>query len=740
MSISDFGDQYAINAIFIAEIEAGVDLTGYSWSASSGDLYSTEYADREIVGVEYLGSALLRVYSIADCEANPFSFYHQASSGRLYVNLYGADPEASGSAIVALVMLCFCDRIGSELAVSFIPEGATQRHLYEPLLDPASIPMFRQMVSDYYTMAVTIQSGTIAFRGGPWWWENRGAFLWHNCRAWVRWGEAGDAYADFELIFTGLTRAPEFTDQAIRIRLRDIRSAELGSIPGQKMTRLVYPDLGDEFVNHPEPVLLGQKENVPPVPLGWQTGGWRYKISRTVFDGVTFDLHALDKVYVGGDRIYSPADYAVDLSTGILTIYEDPGDREVTVDVQGLEISFDFEASGEPAASGFSENVADLLYFALRYLCDIPYTRVDLDSFQALKTARTQRIAVYIDHTIGAIDFIRALQASTIFHLIPTVDSNYMVRYYDRVTPTDAMRFFTEDFLEMGIEEDTEGTFYEIRLMYDRDPQTDRWNVATATNDATRYLYKSKEVLEVETYLKDSSEAEALAQFFLGLVDEPPLRLSGRLPARALASIPTDKIVVERTIKNISGNTVTPLSQAVYLLLEISKDIRSGSMQFRAIADSQVGGTGLHGDTAHTDTHGDDSHADTAHTDVSHADVAHEDVAYDDYRDHTDDAHQDTPYDDHDDYVYSDSHTDYHEDHDDGVYEDAHGDEHSDQAGYNDHDDTAHANVAYDDYTDHDNVAHNDVSHDDVSHEDIAHIDENHDDEHGDQPHADSEV
>lgn len=763
--LTEFNNLESFEKVILIEMRLGLEISLAGWALNSGgspgvNSYEISYTGPELVSIEESGTALTRVFSESDCDNLENSFFHDIYNQILYAHLTGdLDPTSSGIFLIGFTWVCFANRQDTDFIIDFTPQDATLPVFYLPYLNVSSVPMITQKLAEYFTQALTNQFGSLNFNNDGWFWENKNVYLWHNKECYVKLGEKDTPYDEFVTIFPGHTRKPTFNDDRVTISLKDQRAGILKSIPVNKYNTTDFPNLNTDEENEVRPVLFGIKTGI--IPKEVNTANYTYEISQTVFNGTTYAVDAVDAVYVEGVRIYVTDNYTVDLNAGTITLLDNPRDGEITVDAQGIECQYDF-ATGLPTGV-FSENVADILFFILTELNNIPIDKIDLSTFDDLQTARTQRLGWYLNEEQPTDDFIRLLQTSATFHFMPTLDGRFMVRYYDRAISADSLVYQNYSYKNFKILEDTDSTFQFVVLRYDKEPSTDNWLIINDNEVETSYKHNEKTTLTIDTALVNSAEAEALALFFINLIKDPPDKVSAEVEVESMRSIPSDKAYFNRSIKNMEGEEVTILENEIYLILEVKKNIQTARVNIMAIKDTQASGTGGHTDIPHQDTHQDESyddHTDSVH--IDHTDNTHADTHTDSHVDNYHSDHNDSVHCDHSDGVHSD-YTDSHSNHNDGSYDDhtdyadVHVDhqdnrphaDHQDDLFYNDHDDEVHFDTHGDCTQNHDDSSYTD-SHSDVAHVDETHLDhgdgydddytDTHEDEHANIPHTDSET
>jgi hypothetical protein len=667
--------------------------------------YSATLDFREIIEMRANGVSLTKVASAALAQATASSFYQDFWGKTIYVHMTdGSDPGAyiSGpvytNSIIAIFLLCFANAqfTGSD-CLDFIPEDGTYPVFYEPWLNEGSIESLSASVADHYSSAMEVQFGSLSLINNGWWYAYRHTYLWNNKSIKIKVGTKGDAYADYETIFVGKTRGPRITDESATFDLVDTRVGALSSLPTTRYNLTDYPSMDTEAVDRPVPILFGQVENITPVCI--DTSTFNYKVSQTIFGGVTYALQSIDAVYKAGVALILNTDYTVDLTNGEFTLLASPGTAEITCDAKGIKDGFTMATGAKDGT--YSENVADHLFFILHVLNEAPVAQIDLTSFDELKTARTQKVVLYLDTDTPTMDVNRLFQQSTIYHFLPLLNGTFAARYYRRTVPVGTLELQYYDYDGFSMFDQPENVYRDVVIKFDKDPTTGVFKTVSASTSEVNWNYDEKQQIEIETALRDVSEAEAVRAFYVTLLNAPSDKLETSISLVGRNLLPTDKLILSRTIETESGSQ-TLLAEEVYVILETRKDLASGKVGVVAQRDDQLAIYAVHADSEHQDSHAD--HSDTLHSDAAHAD-SHSDSHTDTHTDtHSDVLHVDRAYND---YLDSDHYTDHV--HLDVPHSDSHGDTHGDT-----HADVAHVDASHADYTD---LTHLD------SHSDISHID-----------------
>jgi len=603
--------------------------------------------------------------------------------------------------------------------------------------------------------------GRVSFINDGYWYGVLQNYLWHNAPVAIKIGEKDDVYGDYTTIFIGKIRNPTVGDSEASLEVLDDRVGELTEIPTSRYDTGTYPNLETSAEGVVIPILFGYKTNITPIQINSVT--FVYKIAGHALQSIDA-VYKNDVALVGGG-----VDYTADLPNGEFTLTADPGTEIVTCDAKGAKCDYD--------TGLYTENVADILYYTLNTVLGVAAARIDTPSFDSLKAAKSLRVAEYIDTAMGAMSFIQLLQRTAVFKFTPLLSGKYGVEHYEDTIPAGVPVLRDEDLSDFLLLYQTDGIYYEVVVRYDRDPSTKEWKNVTYQAAKVDYRYRDRSTLVIESALRIEGEAEGLAEYFSQITDTPYKKVEATVGPVVLDRSPTEKLYITKSVTGDDGTEIAVLTDAVYRILSLRKDLRRFKPEIISQDDEQTYGV-VHMNIAHNNAHADshsnvahdntayiDAHSDvfhqniahinvahdnTAHTNAAHSNIAHGDSAHENTV-HFDDAHENTPYLDeaHANEPHIDSHGNQHTDdahlndlHANEPHHDSHGDSHTDdayldEAHVNDIHIDSHGNVPHDNdaYLDeaHENEPHHDVSHTDA-HTDDAHLDE----EHANNPHQDT--
>jgi len=242
------------------------------------------------------------------------------------------------------------------------------------------------------------------------------------------------------------------------------------------------------------------------------------------------------------------------------------------------------DATGLPDNGDVMDNVSDVLKDILVNVLGKPMDDLDTDAFDALKMARTAPVSVYLNTEVSFNAFIARLEAGHLFKFLPTLDGKFTVRYYQSGEPSGTPHLRDEDFLSFQSVRDPKSAVYKVKVKYDENPTTQRYQVAERADEMVRCVYRNTETIPIETYLKNKADAEALAESYHGLIKFPSRKIQFQVSGYGFNLIPTDKVKITRSRGDYSGGSYDGV---LFRVLELRKSLRDGSVAVTAVLDSQ---------------------------------------------------------------------------------------------------------------------------------------------------------
>jgi len=340
-----------------------------------------------------------------------------------------------------------------------------------------------------------------------------------------------------------------------------------------------------------------------PVKLRDHTDRTKIAMSfKTPNDGQSFYI---TRIVPGGWKTASfPADKEM-----YMTIYSDQGSTQVGIKSKVYNCNFlmtntnicpfRFPQRGVPseilvdiegyknADESLMDNVADILEDVLVNIVGIPSGDLDSTAFAALKTARTQSINPQLDREITFNAFIEKLERGQLFKFMPTLEGKFSPRYYASGESSGTPHLRDEDFIENSFKcyRNLASVKRKYLIKYDENPTTQIYLEKEAISTIAEYIYKNKETLELETYLKDGADATQLTIDYRGLQEYPQREIGFEVSSYLFDKIPTDKVKITRTRGDNSGGT---FDAVLFRILRLTKKQSTGTVVCGAVLDSQT--------------------------------------------------------------------------------------------------------------------------------------------------------
>ena len=202
------------------------------------------------------------------------------------------------------------------------------------------------------------------------------------------------------------------------------------------------------------------------------------------------------------------------------------------------------------------------------------------------KTKRTQEIEAYIDRDMTFGDIVGKLESSLLFKLIPLQDQTYITQVYEADTVEVRPHFFDEHFLSFSMRHDFSAVKAIVKIKYDEDPGNNEFKVAEADSNIAKFVYGVEDTLEVETYLKQGTDAATLASDYLGMYEIPPLEITFEIRGYGLNLIPgRDKVKITRTRAAYAGGIISGI---LFRIIKITKKPGTTSTEIVCIKDDQT--------------------------------------------------------------------------------------------------------------------------------------------------------
>jgi hypothetical protein len=242
-------------------------------------------------------------------------------------------------------------------------------------------------------------------------------------------------------------------------------------------------------------------------------------------------------------------------------------EEKTVLQITGGEVELAFNDSytaGEPTEcdivthSPAVEHIADLLPDVIEHIMGKNPAILDATALANLATDRTQHVELHLADTITFGEFLAKLEAGQMWKLIPKQDGTYLTEVYEAGEPANTPHFRDDDFLSFKMELDVGSIKQAVTVFYNQDEVVGDFAAVQVSSQIARFFYMNESELEVETYLKDLADADALADSYLARFEVPIIRIVFEVHGWAVDLLPgRDKVKITRTRAAYAGGTLS---------------------------------------------------------------------------------------------------------------------------------------------------------------------------------------
>jgi len=248
----------------------------------------------------------------------------------------------------------------------------------------------------------------------------------------------------------------------------------------------------------------------------------------------------------------------------------------------------------EADATGEYSIIDDVLDDLLQVVATVPAAKIDAAALAALGAAKTEVLSMYLNREYTFQDILARLEAGQLFKMIPDLAGTVTFNYYQAGTPAGTPHYAYKT-TGAGLRKIKRGSLkvysnpqavkYKVVIKYNENPTDGTFSYAEATSDVARYVYRSEETVEIETFLSSSANAATLATAYSGLLEYPPLMIEFEAHDSGYDLLPTEKVSISST--RAPGATGGVLSEVLFRILRIDKR-GDGSVAYTCQLDTQT--------------------------------------------------------------------------------------------------------------------------------------------------------
>jgi len=201
-----------------------------------------------------------------------------------------------------------------------------------------------------------------------------------------------------------------------------------------------------------------------------------------------------------------------------------------------------------------------------------------------LEAKRTETLGVFLDENITGEGFINRLGITSAFHFVPLPGGTFGPVVFAAGEPSGTPHLFDEDYIRFSQQRQPEATVKAVIVKYGKDPVSGDWKQVKRTSSTAEILYKAVDILEVETWLTNKTDAETLGDIYLGLVENPLKKVFLTLSIIGFTMYPGQKVKLWRTrADNASG----VFSGVLHRIIKMTKSLASGTVSMECWKDTQ---------------------------------------------------------------------------------------------------------------------------------------------------------
>lgn len=550
--------EQAPEIVALVEVNAGQQFTG--WALTSGIVYEVAvgqlpavHSFRTIASCKADGVALTQRSSIATVQANPGSFWHDTSAGKLYVSMSDSGTPADNIVVGDFTLYWSGGHPRRGGAVVF------NGNVYYPHLDAESLPRVKMQTADPYFGTAITSAGTISLMNDGGGFDVLAVrYVWQDRSITIKLGGDDLPYSEYATIYTGIVQDIGWTEQRFTLHTRDANEDLLVDVPS---TLLASADVTTNYnfrwtfsytnqrieirdgrivsdmpltrkatdvdadaatkvpLGKPKPILYGVCKKVSGILLAQSNTEIMVMVAgHAIRDIMAIYVDGVKKTSATG----SPDDFAVDVDNGIVLA------REPIVGGIGSKV-LDFDVDGIANTDGTSmDNIADIIN-------DLVVTRgavtTALDA-TALDEARFHAGVFKANYRIETRTTLREalepLLQSAIAYFYLTRSGTYKLVVWapdqaSEVELSDA----SGDVLDLDVMMDAGRVFKSVTVGYDQDARRsgDSYLRTTATRTETKAITPRAVVFAIDSVCGNQGSAEMLSNR-LARFGSKPVRLS----------------------------------------------------------------------------------------------------------------------------------------------------------------------------------------------------------------------
>lgn len=473
---------------------------------------------RRVSGLRENGTDLTAQTSAANVDANAGTWFWDETAEILYVRTSsGASPDTF-TVYAAYVTFYFAT---SGVVVNRVDGDASTGIYYQPWLS-GQLPTKREEVEDLLFGVKLETMGSVAFTNTHGFFNTITAtnslYAWKNTRirflVWGRYNGQELLRSDAGAVATMEVDNIVSDERAATFTLKPLaRTLEL-EIPPTPIFESDYPNLGDGVRGTRKWIGYGRATIAPD--LVDKSGNGVYLVADAAYQTL-YAVNAVYAVAANGDGARTTlglgVDYSVDLTACTVTIIN----AAYAWQSYGIEV----DATGKPDGLGsYLKTGPAIIQDMLTTFVGVQAADLDASAFATAATDAPQECALWIksQRTISSVlanaaRDLPALERSCLATVRQTLAGLWTIGIWKpSIDYASAITMQRSDFAKFGAVPKLQTVFARVRVHYGYNHAIQAWQVAEAYDARTEYLTRSKDALDVYTFLVSSSDALTLAQ------------------------------------------------------------------------------------------------------------------------------------------------------------------------------------------------------------------------------------
>ena len=520
--------------VFLLEITAGFEATG--WVLQTGSTYKVTCA-YDVASVAWnLTTALTSQTSIANVDANPGSYYADATNGILYVR--APSGNIYDGTVQALVRFYFSNK-----------PKVFNNTFYEPRIK--TVPNLSIRIENKFSGVGQFGSGNATLINDDGYFDPLDGLQWDAGTATFRLGAdvpngTAMAYEKYNIIGTWRVTTTENKDDTFTLGFRELKSALEKKIPFETYSFDSYPLTARDNWGKPIPIAYGKIFGAKPTLI--DPGLRKFKVAGHA-------IYNLDEIRVNSGtfwHVVNPA--SVDLANGEFTLSASDytGTQEVSVDFYGKK----------KADGSLMDNAADIIQDLLTYLGE---TAIDAATLAASRAAlvvgkyddgRERNLfkpAIYLNEIKAASEALSKINQAASAFIFTDLSGQWHWEVFEPLAgDNSSVATFTQNDIVTGSYDwntDSSKNVSRVLAKFNQRRVENWFETYDLSRDANQFLHNqtTDATAEVEVALWDEKDVRHWAQRYLTTEAQPLTKVSFTIPWQAIFTMPGDSIHITYT-------------------------------------------------------------------------------------------------------------------------------------------------------------------------------------------------